>query len=48
MAGIATAAEVASGDTVKVTDYDSDFFAKLPVQEDYQRVFYRVFPPSTR
>lgn len=47
MSGAATAGPVPKKDTIPYKTYSSDFFAKVPVQQDYNNVFWRTFEPQT-
>lgn len=47
MAGTATAVPVPKKDTIPYKTYNSEFFSLLPVQQDYNGVYYRTFDPQT-
>ena len=47
MAGTATAVPVPKKDTIPYETHFSDFFQKIPIQQDYNGVYYRTFEPQT-
>ena len=47
MAGAATAGPVPKKDTVPYQSFTSDYFQRVPVQQDYNNVYYRTFESQT-